>query len=355
MQRRHLLHTSAALAALALLPSCASHAPSGAARQGLQPVPALPAGGTVAVLSLASPAADQVEPAGAWLAARGFVPRLYPGSRQSAAFPEDRDYPAGSDQRRLQDLHAAFADPEVHAILCLRGGYGSGRLLAQIDYGLLRRHPKPFVGYSDITALHLALAREAGFVSFHGPMLASDLLRDPPAPTEEALWAQLQGRQVQGSWLPQPAGFALQSLRGGTAQGRLAGGNLTLIGASLGTPWEIDTRDAILFIEDVDEPAYKVDRLLTQLQHAGKLRQVRGVLVGDFSGLSPKDSGPERLARDVTRLQRVWQERLAPLGVPVLTGWRSGHCAPNLTLPLGALVTLDADRPGVRVDQALVI
>jgi len=243
----------------------------------------------------------------------------------------------------------------VDAIICLRGGYGSARLLAGIDFALLRRHAKPFVGYSDITALHLALARHAGFVSFHGPMLTSDLLRNRQEPTEAALFAQLQGRQQAGSWLPQPPQFPLHSLRCGAAQGRLVGGNLALIGSTLGTPWEIDTHDAILFIEDVGEPPYKIDRLLTQLRLAGKLGGVRGVLIGDFSDVSAAGASAEQVALDAARLQRLWQEFFLPLNVPVLAGWRSGHVDPNLTLPIGAVVTLDADRQGVRVEQALVV
>ncbi|MGD9775096.1 S66 peptidase family protein [Diaphorobacter sp.] len=322
---------------------------------GLMPVPALRPGGTVAVLAPASPAAGRAQEVADWLAQRGFAARLYPSAYAGTGDPAQDDYLAASDAQRLQELHAAFADPGVHAIVCLRGGYGSARLLSQIDFALLRSHPKPFVGYSDITALHLALARHAGFVSFHGPMLTSDLLRNRQAPTEAALFAQLQGRQVAGSWLPHPPQFALHSLRCGAAQGRLVGGNLTLIGSTLGTPWEIDTQDAILFIEDVGEPPYKIDRLLTQLRLAGKLQGVRGVLIGDFSDVSAAGSSPAQVALDAARLQRLWQEFFVPLNVPVLAGWRSGHVDPNLTLPMGALVTLDADRQGVRVDQALVV
>lgn len=186
-------------------------------------------------------------------------------------------------------------------------------------------------------------------------MLTSDLLRNRQAPTEQALFDQLQGRQSAGTWLPQPPQFPLQSLRCGSAQGRLMGGNLAMIGSTLGTPWEIDTQDAILFIDDVGEPPYKIDRLLTQLRLAGKLQGLRGVLIGDFSDVSVKDSSPEQQAWDSARVQRLWQAFFVPLNVPVMAGWRSGHVDPNLTLPIGAVVTLDADRQGVRVEQGLVL
>ncbi len=377
MQRRLFLNLTSALSASALLqacgggtladdsdpfeppapgpqPGCAPAMPGASAPvQGLRPVPALPAGGTVAVLAPASPAAGRAQEVADWLSARGFVPRLYPSAYAGTGVQDD--YLSASDAQRVQELHAAFADPQVDAIICLRGGYGSARLLSQIDFDLLRAHAKPFVGYSDITTLHLAIARKAGFVSFHGPMLTSDLLRNRQAPTEQALFDQLQGRQTPGSWLPQSTQFALHSLRCGSAQGRLAGGNLAMIGSTLGTPWEIDTQDAILFVEDVGEPPYKIDRLLTQLRLAGKLQGVRGVLIGDFSDVSGADSTPEQQAWDADRLQRLWQEFFVPLNVPVLSGWRSGHVDPNLTLPMGAIVTLDADRQGVRVEQALVV
>lgn len=165
-------------------------------------------------------------------------------------------------------------------------------------------------------------------------MLTSDLLRNRQAPTEQALFDQLQGRQSAGTGLPQPPQFPLQSLRCGSAQGRLMGGNLAMIGSTLGTPWEIDTQDAILFIEDVGEPPYKIDRLLTQLRLAGKLQGLRGVLIGDFSDVSVKDSSPEQQAWDSARVQRLWQAFFVPLNVPVMAGWRSGHVDPNLTLPI---------------------
>lgn len=379
MQRRHLLRPPAALALATALSACGQRPPLQPARgaglpgpapadaprpgrppaqaagaiPGARPVPALRPGAVVAVLAPASPAARQAQAAAQWLTARGFVPRLHASALQQPQGLDGHEFPAAGDAERAQDLHAAFADPEVGAIVCLRGGYGSAQLLARLDWELLRRHPKPFVGYSDITALHLALAREAGFVTFHGPMLASDLLREPPEPTESLLWSLLQGRLGAGDWLPHPEPASLVPLRGGVAQGPLVGGNLALISALMGTRWEVATQGSILFIEDVGEAPYKIDRMLLQLQLAGKLEQVRGVLVGDFSDISADTSTPARREADARRLAQVLRERLLPLGVPVLAGWKSGHCRPNLTLPLGALVTLDADRGGLQLAQGV--
>lgn len=299
-------------------------------------VPALRPEGTIALIAPAGPAALDVEKAEQWMRNRGYGLRIYPGVYE-------RDgYLAGSDKTRLADLHAAFADPDIDAIFCLRGGYGTPRLLDSLDFGLLRANPKPFVGYSDITALHLAINRYAGFVTFHGPMLNADLLGDKQPPTESSLFSLLRGQLGAGSELAHPVAFPLTTLEPGIARGRLQGGNLSMIAALMGTPFEIDAQGIILFIEDVNEPIYRIDRLLTHLRLAGKLAQVAGVLVGDVAGV------------DSMALERLLKQTFAPLGVPVLSGWRSGHCDPNLTLPLGALVRLDAGEQRVVLEQQVV-
>ncbi|MBV4452843.1 MULTISPECIES: S66 peptidase family protein [Pseudomonas] len=299
-------------------------------------VPALRPEGTIALIAPAGPAALDVEKAGQWIRSRGYDLRILPGVYE-------RDgYLAGSDKTRLNDLHTAFADPEVDAIFCLRGGYGTPRLLDSLDFELLRGNPKPFVGYSDITALHLAINRYAGFVTFHGPMLNADLLGAKQPPTESSLLGMLRGDLGAGSVLAHPAAFPLITLEPGIACGHLLGGNLSMIAAVMGTPYEIDADGIILFIEDVNEPIYRIDRLLTHLRLAGKLAQVAGVLVGDVAGVEP------------VALERLLKQTFAPLCIPVLSGWRSGHCDPNLTLPMGALVRLDAGEQRVVLEQDVV-
>ncbi|MBP3934992.1 MAG: LD-carboxypeptidase [Pseudomonas sp.] len=297
-------------------------------------VPALPAGGVIALIAPAGPAELDLNLATQWMHARGYQLRVYPGVWQ-------RDgYLAGSDAERLRDLHDAFADDSVDAIFCLRGGYGSPRLLDGIDFELLRGHPKPFVGYSDITALHLAITRYAGFVTFHGPMLNADLLGNKQAPTESSLLHMLSGQQPPT--LEHPLAYPLTTIASGCASGRLLGGNLSMICAVMGTAFELDGEGIILFIEDVNEPLYRVDRLLTHMRLAGKLDRLRGVLVGDVAGV-------ERAA-----LERLLTQELGGLGIPVLAGWRSGHCDPNLTLPMGAQVRLDADQQLLVLEQDVV-
>jgi muramoyltetrapeptide carboxypeptidase len=300
------------------------------------PVPPLPsAGGVIGLIAPAGPADLDLARAHQWMGERGLTLRVFPGVSQ-------RDgYLAGSDAIRLADLHAAFADPAIDAIFCLRGGYGCPRLLDGIDFELLKANPKPFVGYSDITALHLAISRYAGFVTFHGPLLNADLLGDKLPPTESSLLSLLTGQADADAILHHPQAYRLTTLAPGSASGRLLGGNLALICALLGTPYALDSEGTILFIEDVNEPLYRVDRLLTQLRLAGALTGLRGVLIGDFAGI------------ETDALMRLMKQELAPLGIPVLAGWRSGHCDPNLSLPLGAQVELDADRQQLRLKQAI--
>jgi muramoyltetrapeptide carboxypeptidase len=298
--------------------------------------PRLPAGGTIALIAPAGPIALDIDAAIAWVQERGYRLRIYPSVTLC------NGYLAGSDQARLQDLHDAFADPEIDAIFCLRGGYGTPRLLDKVDYALLRRHPKPFVGYSDITALHVSIARHAGFVTFHGPLFKADLLGDKQASTESSLWQMLRGERIAGDRLHHPAQWPLTTIVPGTAQGRLMGGNLAMISATLGTAYELESDGIVLFIEDVNEPLYRVDRFLTHLRLAGKLRGVRGVIVGDFAGIGVEQMTP--------LLLDTFQEE----GIPVLAGWRSGHCDPNLTLPLGVQIMLDATAQRVWLEQDVV-
>ena len=172
-------------------------------------------------------------------------------------------------------------------------------------------------------------------------MLNADLLGAKLPPTESSLLAQLGGLVRCGEQIAHPADYALTTVLPGVASGPLLGGNLSMLGATMGTLAELDTQGCILFIEDVNEPLYRVDRLLTQLRLAGKLEGVKGVLVGDFAGIT------------TTALTPLLEDIFAPLGVPVLAGWRSGHCDPNVCLPLGARVRLDSDRQSLLLEQDL--
>ena len=290
----------------------------------------LPAGSLIGVIAPAGPAKPgtgaQVQPL---LERFGYRVRLYPGCHQNTG------YLAGSDATRLADLHQALADDDVAAIHCLRGGYGAMRLLDGIDTALLRAKPKLLIGYSDITALH-ALWAANGLPSLHAPMPASDLAQPGREEDAQALFTLLHDGLPAGAVLaPALDGAARASglHASGHATGRLIGGNLSLVAALLGTPWAWDARGAILFLEDVSEELYRVDRLLTQLRLAGVLDAVAGFVIGSFTEAEP----PEALLREM--LLPICQRR----GLPLLAGWPAGHGTPNRPLPLGVRVTLDAD------------
>jgi muramoyltetrapeptide carboxypeptidase len=245
---------------------------------------------------------------------------------------ERRGYLAGTDEARYADLRRMLDDPEVRAVFCARGGYGSQRLLPRLDGALLGDRPKALVGYSDATAL-LAAAVGAGVVALHGPMVAADLARGLSGRSLTRLRRMLT--EADYLWEAEVP----ETVRPGRARGRLVGGCLSVLAASLGTPWAPDTRGAILFLEDVHERPYRLDRLLTQLRLSGKLSAAAGVVFGTMAACPAVDGvGP----------LDVVHACCADLGCPVGFGLPSGHGAgpggDNLALPLGVEVELDTER-----------
>ena len=278
-------------------------------------------GALIAVIAPAGPvAADKLPAVLALYARRGYRVRLYPSCEAATG------YLAGSDALRLADLHAALADDEVAAIHCLRGGYGAMRLLDGIDAALLRAKPKLLIGYSDITALH-ALWALHGLPSLHAPMPGSDLIKAGREDDEAALFDLLRhGLQAGAVLAPALKPGALHVP--GVATGTLIGGNLSLVAALLGTPWAWQPQGAILFLEDINEELYRIDRLLTQLRLAGVLDAVAGFVLGSFT----EEASPAALLRDT----------LLPLNKPVLGGWPTGHGTPNRPLPMALRVQMQA-------------
>jgi muramoyltetrapeptide carboxypeptidase len=259
------------------------------------------------------------------LEALGFAVRVGEGALERTGFT------AGPIEGRLAQLEGLLRDPEIGGIVCARGGAGAVRLLNGLDAGLLRLHAKPLVGYSDITWLHLALGR-LGVVSLHGPMVARELAEGEGAYHRESLWHGLTG---EGDPYVSAAGD-LHPLRHGTAKGVLRGGCLSILAAAAGTPWDLRPtgEPTILFLEDVDEPPYRIDRMLFQLRTSGALDGVRGVVFGEMKGCTP---GPDA---DYA-LEEVLLEGLAGLDLPVAFGLSSGHTSrPNVTLPLGVAARL---------------
>lgn len=260
---------------------------------------------------------------------------------------------AGDDRQRASDLMSLFADRGVRAIMCLRGGYGTARLLDRLDYGVIRHHPKIFIGYSDITSLHCAFLNEAQLVSFHGPMLNSDFA-EPSMPqfTTESFLRTLGSPTAGGDIACGYRKRTVRTLCGGIARGRLIGGNLSLLTTTLGTRWQPEFRGRILFFEDLSEQPYRFDRMLTHLLNAGVLQQVAGIAIG----LNHDGERRERARRKEYQqsLEDVIRDRLLPLRIPLVTGLPFGHVPHNATLPIGLLAELNADAGTLSILEAAV-
>lgn len=290
--------------------------------------PALRAGARVALVAPAGPLTPEaVDRALDRVRQWDWEPRLGAHARGR------QGYLSGSDAERAGDLNDALRDPSVDAIWCLRGGYGTMRILDAIDWSSLVARPRPIIGFSDNTALHLAIQRQ-GIVSFHAPHPAAE---EFPAFSADLLRRVLTEPDAAGT-LPSPesAEAPVTTIRGGTVEGPLVGGNLSLLAATLGTPIALRSRGAILCLEEVGEPGYRVDRLLTQLRLAGVLQGIAGIAVGRFNGTSPE-------AADLPSVNEILQDRLGDLQLPVAAGFPFGHVAENWTLPLGVRARFDAD------------
>ncbi|MFX3622500.1 MAG: LD-carboxypeptidase [Ectobacillus sp.] len=238
---------------------------------------------------------------------------------------------AGSDNERLSDLQEAFANPDVKAIFCARGGYGSARLLPALDFSPLQANPKIFWGYSDITSLHIAIQQQAQLVTFHGPMM-QECGSDDVHPHTLSSFLQL--------FSPYPLVFPAKERDMYPAFSHLVtapivGGNLTVLTATLGTPYEIDTRGKILLLEDVGEEPYRLDRMLNQLRLAGKFQDCAGVVLSDFHDCKP------HLKKASLSLADIIYDHIVPCQVPILGGFPIGHCHPNYGVPLGVQATMN--------------
>ena len=296
--------------------------------------PPLKPGGTVFLTAPSSPLSDS-QPAADIAAA---VERL--GFRAAVgasciAPATARGYAAAPPAVRAAELNRAFADPGVDAVWCVRGGSTAWQLPPLLDAGCIAAHPKPFIGFSDVTTLHLFLQRRCGLASFHGPTANRVLSWGG----DDFSWRSLRAALSMGPCLPleNPPGEPVRVLRPGRARGRLTGGNLSLVVQTLGTPEQIDARGRILFLEDVGEAVYAIERMLHQLCRAGVLGAAAGLLFGDFTGCRNAyraEYGPEALLADFFR---DWPG-------PVVCNVRSAHCTPMATLPLGAVCRVEGEK-----------
>lgn len=295
-------------------------------------------GDTVAVIAPASPPNKENLKRGL-----KFVEDLGLNYKLGKSLYTEYGYLAGNDEERLADLHEMFLDDEVKAIICAGGGYGTARIASEIDYDAIKNNPKIFWGYSDITFLHTAIRQKTGMVTFHGPMLASDIGKEGANQISKDTFQQL--------FAPSDLNYSsaiseIEELVSGSAEGSLVGGNLSLLSSSMGTPFEIDTVGKILLIEDINEEPRAVDRMLNQLYMAGKLQQSAGILIGDFNNCVPE--------RELSlSLEEVIGHYIQLAGRPALRGFNMGHCSPHIGVPLGAAASMNTKEKTLFVESGI--
>ena len=293
----------------------------------IEPKP-LRRGGTIAIVAPSGPLeAETVFKGEELLKEMGFDVIIAP-----SCF-EKKGYLAGlSDRQRAEDIMMMFADEEVDAVLCMRGGYGCNRIIPYLEHFKFEKYPKPFIGYSDITYLHIFLNQFHQLITYHGPML-KDLLTKNQTTTQHFL------ETIMGEMSFDMIDVPYYNRNLCPASGILVGGNLTIICSTLGTPYEIDTCGKIVFIEEVNEPVYAIDRLLMQLKYSGKLDDAAGIILGDFNVYDKKET--DKLLRRTFRLYNK----------PIAYNIPSGHCKPIITLPLGSFVTLNPSNNSLSIQQ----
>lgn len=250
-----------------------------------------------------------------------------------------RGHLAGTDEERAQDLNGMFADPEIAAIICIRGGSGAARILPLIDYKLIKKNPKPLMGYSDITALHCAIHSQTGLITFHGPNGTGSWNSFNVKQFEQMFFEQAKitykNEQPKGDDLVLKNN-RIQTLKAGTAEGKILGGNLTVLTSLSGTPYYPDFKDSILFIEDIGEDPYKMDRMMSTLKLNGTLAKIKGFIFGQCSDCEP-GGGYGSLSVD-----QVMDDYILPLEIPAYTGAMIGHVVKQFIIPVGTQVKMDA-------------
>jgi muramoyltetrapeptide carboxypeptidase len=308
----------------------------------------LPPGGTIGVAAPASPydSRSEVLRGVEWWESQGYRVKL-----GEHIYARD-DYVAGDAKDRAADLDALFADPEVDVVQALQGGYGSAQIIPYLDFVTIGANPKPLVGFSDITALHVAIRQRTAMPTVYGNGLVGVGAAETTEFTRKRLLDVLTG-DATGPVPANPDDPYVRAIRGGTSTAPLVGGCLWLLLQTMGTPWEVELDGAIFFFEDYKAPPYYVDGMLTQLKHAGKLDGVAGVVVGEMEGC---DWGDLRPVSDWARsrsLEDVLEEHLEPLGVPVIYRLPLGHGKHLASIPLGVRYTLDADRRTLTLEEPL--
>lgn len=247
-------------------------------------------------------------------------------------------YLAGTDRERASDINEMFADKEVKAIIAVRGGYGTPRLLPLLNYPMIKRNPKILVGYSDLTALQLAIYRKTGLITFSGPMAGVEMFKGIDPFTEEHFWRCVTSTKKLGVF-SNPDDRPLTPLSLGKASGVLLGGNLSLVAAIAGSPYLPSFKDSLLFIEEIEEETYRFDRLMSQLRLIGAFRDAKGIIIGELTDVKTGD-----MTKPYLSVEQVLNDHLTELHKPIVTGLVYGHVPRKLTLPIGIRATLDAKK-----------
>ena len=327
------------------VPTVGADAPVGVSSARSLPT-ALAPGATVAVVAPAAPYSNRSDVLRGveWWQSHGYRVRLDPG-----LYARDGFF-AGTAQRRAAAINAAFADDEVDAIHCLHGGYGSTEVVPLLDYSMIAAHPKPFVGSSDVTVLHLALGKFAGLVTFYGPGLTQVARPGTPALNQDSLLRAVTDAAPLGPCPRNPDDPYLRALGQGQARGETVGGALWVLCMTVGTPWQPDLTGKILLLEEIGEPPWRMDAMLTHLRQSGVLKQVAGVAVGELVDCDWSPEHPE--TPFVLMLEDVLERQLGSLGVPCVYGFPFGHGRNKVTVPFGIDATLDTDSQTLTFEQA---
>ncbi|HZK56764.1 MAG TPA: LD-carboxypeptidase [Clostridia bacterium] len=292
---------------------------------------ALKLGDKIGITATSGPApTENIKLAKVWLEGLGFKVELAPSCFASYG------YLAGKDELRADNLNSMFADKTIDGIICLRGGYGATRILDRVNFDIIKANPKIFVGYSDITALHIAINQICKLVTFHGPTASPNIAGGlDDFSKREFLRAIMDTEPMK--YIPTPQDTKIQTLVKGKACGIIVGGNLSLISATMGTQYEIDTKGKILFLEEIGEEPYRIDRMLIQLALAGKFDDAVGIILGDWNDCESK------IYDNSLSLKEVFGDIIVPFGKPTIFDLKAGHCKPEATLPFGVKAVLDAE------------
>ncbi len=260
---------------------------------------------------------------------------------------EKSGYLAGNDESRLKEFHSMYENNDIKAIICVRGGYGTTRLLDNIDYSLIKQNPKPLIGYSDITALINAIYKKTGIIGFHGVVGSGDFTDYTSSNFKNIFFGNSEDVVTELFEKHRETSFVINE---GIASGELAGGNLALLVSVLGTPYDVSWQDKIVFLEDIGEAPYKIDRMLTQLISAGKFNNVKGIIFGQFRGCEPE----KKDEKNSFSLKEVIINRIKPMNIPSVYGFSFGHIKNQAIFPVGIKADFNTDNFSVSIKRKLI-